>query len=183
VKVANPFHSRQTAARRSVLCKGAPDLPKRLALLSRLTVIYAQWGDNSQALDWLETAMRLLLRRPWLQGIKTVRRSGADEQHREYRIRPDSAGAGRIPDEPGTPDRTALQRPASAGIHLGGSAQRATCSLGIRTLIETKASLQARISKDSLRFSYSERTPVGLIGHGFAIRFLLSPRTATGHGT
>jgi TolB-like protein/Flp pilus assembly protein TadD len=32
------------------------------------TVIYAQWGDNARALDWLETGMRL--RRPWLYRIK-----------------------------------------------------------------------------------------------------------------
>lgn len=31
--------------------------------------IYAQWGDRSKALEWLETAMRL--RDPGLEGLKT----------------------------------------------------------------------------------------------------------------
>jgi TolB-like protein/Tfp pilus assembly protein PilF len=33
------------------------------------TIIYAQWGDRSKALEWLETAMRL--RDPGLEGFKT----------------------------------------------------------------------------------------------------------------
>jgi serine/threonine-protein kinase len=32
-------------------------------------IIYAQWGDRSKALEWLETAMRL--RDPGLEGFKT----------------------------------------------------------------------------------------------------------------
>ena len=34
-----------------------------------------------------------------------VRRAGADEQGRDYRVRADSAGAGRIPDQPGDGSR------------------------------------------------------------------------------
>jgi len=41
-----------------------------------------------------------------------VGRAGADEQGRDYRVRPDSAGAGSYP-RSAAPDRTALQQSAS----------------------------------------------------------------------
>jgi hypothetical protein len=46
---------------------------------------------------------------------RTVRRAGADEQGRDYRVRPDLAGAGSYPGISRAPDRTALQQTAARG--------------------------------------------------------------------
>jgi hypothetical protein len=44
-----------------------------------------------------------------------VGRAGSDEQGRDYRVRPDSAGAGSVSRISRAPDRTALQRTAPSG--------------------------------------------------------------------
>jgi hypothetical protein len=49
----------------------------------------------------------------WIFMTARVGRSGADEQGRNYRVRPDSAGAGFLSRISWAPDRTALQRNAS----------------------------------------------------------------------